>query len=139
MGDVAASLITLGYHERINQGSPIPDFVSELRKSIFARVYWADKTLSIFMGRSPRILKSVCNTQLPNYRTDEDSSRGEVATIDLVADTRCSARFAMLKETSLDLFRTRSVGDQTAEVEKARSDLEKVWLELPQHFRLVPT
>lgn len=135
MGDLATSLVTLGYHEKIDQQAPnVPDFVLELRKAIFARIYWADKTLSIFMGRPPRILLGFCNFQAPLLRMNGNSYQPEV--INYVADTRCSARFAVVKEHSLEIFRKRHASDQAEMVDRARQDLEQLWLDMPAHFRL---
>ncbi|KAM0255610.1 hypothetical protein ACHAQJ_005615 [Trichoderma viride] len=66
MGDVASTLFALGYHEKIDQdSSDIPLFVAELRRSCFARIYSADKSLAIFLGRPPRIMKEFCHFQVP--------------------------------------------------------------------------
>lgn len=134
MGDLATSVVTLGYHEKIDQQAAVPPFVLELRKSIFARIYWADKTLSVFMGRPPRILLAFCNFQVPHLTKAREAPHDEV--IDYVADTVCSAKFAVLKEASLDIFRMRHTNDLTERVSQARYDLEQVWLEMPPHFRL---
>lgn len=135
MGDLATSLVTLGYHERIDQQAPdVPDFVLELRKAIFARIYWADKTLSIFMGRPPRIILGFCNFQAPLLIMNDDPVRPEV--INYVADTRFSAKFAVIKEHSLEIFRKRHADDQAEMVVRARQDLERLWLDMPPHFRL---
>jgi hypothetical protein len=134
-GDISGSLVALGYHEKIDQQlSTTPRFVIELRKAIFARIYWADKALSVFMGRPPRILLAFCNFQVPEFRLDSTVPYAEL--IDFVADTRCSAKFAVLKEQSLEVFRIRNESDQIARADMIRYDLEQLWLELPAHFRL---
>lgn len=135
MGDLATSLVALGYHEKIDQQlSTTPQFVIELRKAIFARMYWADKALSVFMGRPPRILLAFCNFQVPNFRLEGTAPYAEL--IDFVADTRCSAKFAVLKEQSLEVFRMRNPSDQLERADEIRYNLEQLWLELPAHFRL---
>lgn len=134
MGDLATSLVALGYHEKLEQSHAVPHFVLELRRCIFARIYWADKTLSVFMGRPPRLLLSFCNFQVPEYRLDEAPPHSE--SYDYVADIRCSAKFAVLKEQSLEVFRMRHSSDQAGRVDMIRYDLEQLWLELPMHFRL---
>lgn len=134
-GELCSSLVALGYHEKIDQQlSTTPQFVIELRKSIFARMYWADKALSVFMGRPPRILLAFCNFQVPNFRLEGTAPHAEL--IDFVADTRCSAKFAVLKEQSLEVFRMRNSSDQIERADMIRYDLEQLWLELPAHFRL---
>jgi hypothetical protein len=138
MGDLATSLVALGYHEKIDQQlSTTPQFVIELRKAIFARMYWADKALSVFMGRPPRILLAFCNFQVPNFRLESQAPYAEL--IDFVADTRCTAKFAVLKEQSLEVFRMRNPSDQMERADMIRYDLEQLWLELPPHFRLTTT
>lgn len=144
MGDVASSLFALGYHERIDEeANNIPTFLAELRRACLARIYAADKSLAIFLGRPPRIVKEYCFLQLPaptvmtrtrennpgrNFRQLPTSSSESAATthdrgMDLVeainytADTRCSALFAALKEEILLMFRQRYLN----EIEKIRS------------------
>lgn len=130
MGDVASSLFALGYHEKVNEEAHnIPTFLAELRRACFARIYAADKSLAIFLGRPPRIVKEYCFLQLPALATTPTKeemphpdhvtqptfpeahamTRGErtglVETINYTADTRCSALFASLKEEVLLMFR----------------------------------
>lgn len=137
MGDVASSLFALGYYEKVNEAtSNVPAFVAELRKACFARIYAADKSLAIFLGRPPRIVKEYCYFQVPTNSPDiwgqcvsENSSDNpppqskmnrntnhkldDAETINYMADTRCSALFACLKEEILQLFRSRHSRDQT--------------------------
>lgn len=130
MGDVASSLFALGYHEKIDQdASQLPEFIVELHKAAFARIYAADKNLAIFLGRPPRIIKAYCNCQLPSnipgLWSDSTPSRDgdrqhepdDFENINYTADTRCSAMFASLKEDILALFRDR---DPHGQIEKTR-------------------
>lgn len=142
MGDVASSLFALGYHEKIDEGMHnIPDFLAELRRACFARIYAADKSLAIFLGRPPRIVKEYCFFQLPTHpgiRNDEYSAGFDNLTrlslsnvnwgisgrthdnpepMNYTADTRCSALFASLKEEVLLMFRKRHLN----ETERTRS------------------
>ncbi|KPM45974.1 hypothetical protein AK830_g722 [Neonectria ditissima] len=157
IGDVASSLFALGYHEKIDETtSNIPLFVAELRKATSARVYAADKSLAIFLGRPPRIVKAYCIFQLPanlpniwdtgdaTTAAGQDAERtvvGETSSNDLevinyTADTRCSARFAWLKEDVLGLFRHRMSPDQVEKASAIRAAVEDQWRELPAHFKL---
>ncbi|TIA24522.1 hypothetical protein D6C80_00080 [Aureobasidium pullulans] len=52
LGDVIASMLALGYHERVETRSRIPEFLVELRQSAFARIYTDDKEVSIFLEDS---------------------------------------------------------------------------------------
>lgn len=135
MGDLTSSLVALGFHEKIDQpSSDLPDWALELRKSIFARIYWAEKALSMFLGRPPRLLLGYCNFQVPEFRRRADGSGLEL--IDFVADTQCGARFAVLKEHCLEMHRTRHLNGQAEGWDKIRQNLEQLWLDLPAHFRL---
>jgi hypothetical protein len=153
MGDLASSLYALGYHERIDEEtSQVPDFIIELRKAAFSRIYAADKNLAIFLGRPPRIIKAYCNFQLPSnlpglwdINTAADDSRAQLshevsnreadqnnpkqtAMINYTADTRCSAIFATLKEDILELFRDPNNSNN---LEKSRSALAiLMWLSI---------
>ncbi|KAJ5607118.1 hypothetical protein N7537_003737 [Penicillium hordei] len=160
MGDVASSLFALGYHEKINGGMDgIPDFLAELRRACFARIYAADKSLAIFLGRPPRIVKEYCFFQLPTHpgvRNDEYAAGFDSLTrsplsnvnwgmsgrtqdnpepINYTADTRCSALFASLKEEVLLMFRKRHL-NETERISELRSRIVAQWQELPAHFRL---
>lgn len=142
MGDVASSLFALGYHEKIGEGiHNIPISLAELRRACFARIYAADKSLAIFLGRPPRIVKEYCFFQLPTHpgvRNDEYTARFDNDTqsnllevnwwisggnqvnpepINYTADTCCSALFASLKEEVLLMFRKRHLN----ETERIRS------------------
>ncbi|KAH7155805.1 hypothetical protein B0J13DRAFT_593801 [Dactylonectria estremocensis] len=163
MGDLTSSLFALGYHEKIDAAiSNIPPFVAELRKRAFARVYKGDKGLAIFLGRPPRITKAYCTFQIPanqpgawdtpgpassNYGTYLASPIGEdsatvgpesdcLEPINYTAETRCTARFAWLKEDILGLFRQRMSPDQVEKASAIRAAVEYEWRELPAHFKL---
>lgn len=142
MGDIASSLFALGYHEKIDEDMHnIPIFLAELRRACFARIYAADKSLAIFLGRPPRIVKEYCFFQLPIHletRNEEYAAGFDNLTqsslsnvnwgtssrtqdnpepINYTADTRCSALFASLKEEVLLMFRKRHLN----ETERIRS------------------
>ncbi|PTB70298.1 hypothetical protein BBK36DRAFT_1164847 [Trichoderma citrinoviride] len=138
MGDVASSLFALGYHEKIDQDSyDIPLFVAELRRSCFARIYAADKSLAVFLGRPPRIMKEFCYFQLPTKFTSLWKDDGGIEkpnnspldsptitsadveechseqVLNYTSDTFVSALFAVIKEEILQLFRKRHVSSET--------------------------
>lgn len=94
---MASTLFALGYHEQIENGQPTPAFLQEIRKAAFARAYSADKNVSIFLGRPPRILKKYSRMDL--------IGRLDPYEADYVIDTRWSALCAVLKEEVLDLPR----------------------------------
>ncbi|KAH8585313.1 hypothetical protein B0O99DRAFT_657354 [Bisporella sp. PMI_857] len=122
IGDVASSLFALGYNENIGHETlHVPNFITELRKAAFSRIYSADKNLAVFLGRPPRIVKAYCDLQLPSNIPGmwDVNNNGDDTTADVInytADTRCSALFASLKEEILELFRDR---DPHQQAEKA--------------------
>lgn len=136
---MASSLFALGYHERVDR-SHIPPFIVELRKACFARIYAADKSLAVFLGRPPRIVKDYCHFKIPSNLQDvwgispgaanpdsmvpsassgdggaNDPAIADVEPINYTADTRCSALFAFLKEEVLQLLRKRHVLNNTGD------------------------
>lgn len=141
MGDVGSSLFALGYHEKIDEdASDIPLFVAELRRSCFARIYAADKSLAIFLGRPPRIMKEFCYFQVPTKMTSvwtdiDMMAKGSSSSpsssqmiygqerdfeehhdkqvLNYNSDTFCAAVFARIKEEVLQLFRNRHAFGET--------------------------
>jgi hypothetical protein len=118
--------------------------VAELRRAISARTYSADKKISVFLGRPPRIVKAHCTLQLPRNIPDlwnEDAQEShlrymntdvhpsEFTTFDSLekinytADTRCSALFSAIKEEIIELFRTRHSHDQVAKIRQVISNI----------------
>ncbi|KAH7142097.1 hypothetical protein EDB81DRAFT_691571 [Dactylonectria macrodidyma] len=162
IGDVASSLFAMGYHEKVDGStSDIPPFIVELRKACFARIYAADKSLAVFLGRPPRIVKDYCQFKIPSnlehlWRINRDTTNGtsaimsepwvereandptiaDVEPINYTADTRCSALFAFLKEEVLRLLRKRHVLNDTGDIDELRSRVTKQWEDLPVRFRL---
>ncbi|KAJ4865317.1 fungal specific transcription factor domain-containing protein [Trichoderma breve] len=167
MGDVASSLFALGYHEKIDEDSyNIPLFVAELRRSCFARIYAADKSLAIFLGRPPRIMKEFCYFQLPTKfvsvweepdnmeksggspisspmitgRERDVEEHNSEQVLNYTSDTFCSALFAVIKEEVLQLFRKRQASGETAIIKLRHSELrlkiDQQWQDLPPHYRL---
>jgi hypothetical protein len=76
---VIASVSALGYHERIADKPDVPNFLVELRRSAFARIYNSDKSFAIFLGRPPRISKRTVSLQLPSCHSDWDSEAATTA------------------------------------------------------------
>lgn len=139
MGDLASSLFALGYHEKLDERRPtIPPYIAQLRKASLSRIYTGDKSLAIFLGRPPRIVKPYCVLQLPENdpciwddnadTTDETEDLGlpaevqpglashvfsDMDPINCTADTCCAAVFALLKEEILELFRHQDLCRRT--------------------------
>ncbi|CAH0005094.1 unnamed protein product [Clonostachys byssicola] len=136
LGDVASSLFALGYHQDTHGGSSIPEFLKALRSSTFAVSYSADKNVSIFLGRPPRINQKFCQFS----RTGPDSYFSHEwppdAKFDSKAESRWAAICAVLKEDILDISGEKNQEDKIrrASVIKAEADLQ--WESLPAHFKL---
>lgn len=105
-----------------------PRFLMELRKTIFARSYSADKNVSIFLGRPLRMSKRFCHFQIPQSQSeDEVTSSTNMhsgfddwepnSCLNYSAETRWSALCASIKEEILELLFDRS---RPRCVEKAR-------------------
>ncbi|KFY41746.1 hypothetical protein V495_04814 [Pseudogymnoascus sp. VKM F-4514 (FW-929)] len=152
MGDLASSLFALGYHENIDETPEVPSFVAQLRKTAFARIYAADKSLAIFLGRPPRIIRTYCHFQLPSNIPglwDTDSTTAPTAggllhhdipsidQINYIANTRWAAMCASVKEEILELFRDRDPHHRTEQASIIRSRAEEQWQTLPPHFKLM--
>ena len=122
LGDVISSLFALGYHERVEHRTPVPTFLKHLRQAAFARVYSADKNVSIFFGRPPRIHRKYCHIDLLRYRAEFAPGLGELIGkqyrqrsfngFDYTADTQWSASCAVLKEEILDLYKEENCDER---------------------------
>ena len=90
--------------------------MKDLRRAAFARAYSADKNLSIFLGRPPRINHKYCRFQVLGQVTqrfpgDDNPAlpwqfpREKDASFDYIIDTWWSVLCARLKEETLELAR----------------------------------
>ena len=66
----------MGLHEESNDPK-VPFFLSELRKRAFAACCSADKALSTFFGRPPRIPTRYCSCSLPLDLSDDEITGSE--------------------------------------------------------------
>lgn len=120
-----ASVYALGYHEKIENRPNTPPFLVEIRQTAFARIYSADKNVSLFLGRPPRMTKRFTCFQIPSGRTNLEEhatiSRDENghqewdsdAKVNYRAETRWSALCASVKEDILELnFRSNRPSHQ---------------------------
>lgn len=112
LGDVAASLFALGHHQqKVESSGGVPDFLSRLRQTAFCRTYSADKNVSIFLGRPPRIIRKFCHFYLPSQDSQpaQEASRepppwSQAGRPDFITDSRWAALCGILKEDILDLY-----------------------------------
>lgn len=114
LGDVAASLFALGYHQQKPESfGDVPDFLNRLRQTAFCRTYSADKNVSIFLGRPPRIVRKFCHFYLPGLdpQPPQKASRkppiwSQARGPNFITDSRWAALCGILKEDILDLYTT---------------------------------
>lgn len=112
LGDVAASLFALGYHQQKAWSfEGVADFTRTLRQTAFCRTYSADKNVSIFLGRPPRIIGKFCHFYLPSTdpQPPQEASRkpptwSQARGPNFTTDSRWAALCAILKEDILDLY-----------------------------------
>lgn len=110
----------MGYHEDLEAKPGIPDFLIELRKSAFSRIYSADKNIAIFLGRPPRMNRRFCHFQIPSSQIKSPGSQTTIdspmtdrnawdphSIIGYRADTRWSALCAFLKEEIWELLQDK--------------------------------
>ncbi|KAF2704996.1 hypothetical protein K504DRAFT_506464 [Pleomassaria siparia CBS 279.74] len=129
LGDVASSLFALGYHEQLGSKFVVPEYLRVLREEAFNRAYSADKNVSIFLGRPPRINMKYCPIARRHFQWNPEKG------FSYTADTWWASLCAALKEDILDLRKE----DQSIRAEKAsriRADAEAQWVALPAHFHL---
>ena len=61
----------MGFHQALPHKAIVPSFVIEMRRRAFAAAYVADKAISTFLGRPPRISKKFSACELPLDLSDE--------------------------------------------------------------------
>ncbi|KAH6879435.1 fungal transcriptional regulatory protein, partial [Thelonectria olida] len=129
LGNMTSSLFALGYHQQLERNPGAPTFLTDLRRAAFARAYSADKNVSIFLGRPPRIHRKYCHFYLPGH----DIEITQDVTYDYVFETGWTALCAVLKEEILDLFDAAASEDRDQKAEQANL---AQWTALPSKFRL---
>jgi len=118
LGDLSSSLFALGYHQQLESSGPIPPFLRSLRQAAFACSYSADKNVSIFLGRPPRISRKFCHFRQLSLDAYYSYDWAADSQLDLFADTRWAALCAILKEEIIvELFGEERFDNR---VEKAR-------------------
>ncbi|KAJ5348388.1 uncharacterized protein N7506_001641 [Penicillium brevicompactum] len=139
IGDVISSIFAIGYHEDIDAKPDVPFFLAQLRKTAFARIFSADKNVSTFLGRPPRMSKRFSNFQIPSsfpapqqnldtWDPDQDAS--------FLAETRWSALCAFLKEEILELARDKIIEGRSERIGAIKLRAEEQWEALPSQLRL---
>ncbi|WAO87256.1 Hypothetical protein NCS54_00456100 [Fusarium falciforme] len=142
-----ASVFALGYHEDLDAKSDTPQFLIQLRKAAFARIYSADKNGSLFLGRPPRLSKRFSCFQLPDSRLPLDCTTATLEPIgtrewepesvmNYRAETRWSALCAFVKEEVMELMFDNNRTDCRQKIRALQEMADSQWNALPPHFRL---
>ncbi|EWY84339.1 hypothetical protein FOYG_14091 [Fusarium oxysporum NRRL 32931] len=137
LGDVASSLFALGYHQQTDGDKP-PGFLNRLRQVAFGRCYSADRNVSIFLGRPPRIQRKFCKTHVRLKEdiggTPDDWHSPEKC--NFITDSRWAAICATLKE---DIAGLSDETDYTRRAQQAsiiQAETDVQWARLPQCYQL---
>ncbi|KAK8150906.1 hypothetical protein G3M48_004586 [Beauveria asiatica] len=140
LGDVISSIYALGLHQQSNNDhNSLPPFLLELRRLTFALAYSADKNVSIFLGRPPRIHLKYCKLILPRSDRAVEPWRTtwpQDMPFDYVADIRWGALCGILKEDIMELFSLEGINDGHPKVREIYDKAHAQWQALPPHFRL---
>lgn len=129
---MVSSLYTLGYHQRLDDNGKSPTLLRNLRRAAFARAYSADKNVSIFLGRPPRIHRAYCQPELSRYFEFEHDERAQVDVtgsqtsqwsqdFTYYVETQWSAKCAVLKERILEISSQLQFNDRATLVKYAAS------------------
>ena len=65
LGELATNIFELGVHRDIGISPPLPLFILESRRRLFAAAYQLDKSIATFLGRPPRISWRHSDCSLP--------------------------------------------------------------------------
>lgn len=121
LGDVVSSMYALGYHQQADGDTDAnPSFLLELRRLAVATTFSADKNVSIFLGRPPRMPRKYCKFILP--RSSEVLGASTITTwendveFDYITDIRWASLCAILKEDILDLSSSADINDNHPKV-----------------------
>ncbi|KAE8148251.1 hypothetical protein BDV25DRAFT_141966 [Aspergillus avenaceus] len=144
LGDVAASLYALGYHQQQTESfRSAPRFLRELRQIAFCRTYSADKNVSIFLGRPPRILRKFCHFYLPgtSMQLAQRASRRPAGwdpteKPNFATDSKWAALCGILKEDILDLFTEENYEERAQRGQLIDADAQAQWNAVPANYRL---
>ncbi|KAH7129254.1 putative Zn(II)2Cys6 transcription factor [Dactylonectria macrodidyma] len=143
LGDTVSSLFALGYHQQQAHNPSLPNFLVNLRRAIFAHAYSADKNVSIFLGRPPRIHRRYCRFFLPSHDI-EITGRGpfplhywpQDGAFDYIVEAQWMALCALLKEEILDLSDTEDSDEKRRKASSLELSAQEQWSAFPRSYRL---
>ncbi|KAF2112247.1 hypothetical protein BDV96DRAFT_497984 [Lophiotrema nucula] len=140
LGDVVSSLFALGYHEQVEDGNALPQWLKDLRQGAFARAYSANTNVSIFLGRPPRMNRKYCHFNFLGVGIGEGSLQPPLwrqdGQFDYLTDTKWSALCALLKEEILDLSRERLNEERSINASRIEAAANALWDSLPRSYHL---
>ncbi|KAK8150437.1 hypothetical protein G3M48_001909 [Beauveria asiatica] len=136
LGDVASSIFTLGYHQQVACDASLPAALKFTRQAAFAHAYSADKNVSIFLGRPPRLSKRLCHFPPIGLEAYFSHEWAEGTTLDFYEEARWAAMCAALKEDCLELLKEKGNNNVEKKARYIRETAALQWSSLPQCFRL---
>ncbi|KAF2225364.1 hypothetical protein BDZ85DRAFT_194237 [Elsinoe ampelina] len=146
LGDVISSLFALGHHRQTEVRTFLPPFVIEMRRTAFARAYSADKNVSIFLGRPPRLHRRYCQFYLPHSAIlirggDRNPLRSAVTWLEddlfnYTTDTKWAAICGILKADLLDIMEEDDSDERRARIDVVVECAKIQWEAFPSHLRL---
>ncbi|KAF2149359.1 hypothetical protein K461DRAFT_246077 [Myriangium duriaei CBS 260.36] len=141
LGCVISSLFALGYHRQNENEMNGPDFLVELKQAVFARCYSADKNVSIFLGRPPRMSKRYCQFRPLSqgksiFYSRTLSSWTETTAFSYMTDTWWAALCSVLKEDIQELSTIEDPGARSRQGATLQAQAEANWVAFPEHLRL---
>ncbi|KAL6229412.1 hypothetical protein BDW75DRAFT_245760 [Aspergillus navahoensis] len=77
LGNLTATIYAAGLHQESTRAQNCPPFLHQWRKMCFAAAFYADKTISTFVGRPPFINYRYCSISPPLDIRDEDLIAGD--------------------------------------------------------------
>ena len=158
LGDVISSVYALGYHQKMEVDARSPQYIVELRRTVFCSLFSADKNVAIFLGRPPRMSQHFCVFQTPLHDNEGDEIhiwrpntpvcyRSEMRWAALCAfrkelivellsqkkngDSAQKARYASRIETE-DFYKELDTADTDSEIRRIQMEQ---WEALPAHFK----
>lgn len=120
LGDMLTSIFSLGFHDaRGCDTGDAPFFLVQLRLTLCARLYSADKNYAVILGRPPRMSKRFCHLHLPLGISCRSESMPSHNSTDIIewkdicyrSESRWSALCAELKEEILEMFSCQDRND----------------------------
>lgn len=123
LGDIISSIYALGYHEQNRTSDNCPKFLKHIREAVFAFTYSADKNVSIFLGRPPRMQRRYCDFDfLQCSGSSEDFDFDQISeylgwsvenNFDYMIEAWWSVVCALQKEEILQVFREKSAAEKS--------------------------